>query len=393
MSENIVIVSYARTPLGSFKGALSSVPATKLGATAIKGALDKISFDYDYVDEVIMGCVLPAGLGQAPARQAAIYADLPKSVETLTINKMCGSGLKAIMQASQSIICKNSEVVIAGGMENMSKSPHYLLNSRNGIKFGNSDLVDSMIKDGLLDAYSNELMGHCAELCAKKYGFSRSEQDDFAQRSYLRSQKAINEGHFEKEIVPVNISKRKGESIVINQDEEPQNVNFDKMKSLRPAFKNSGTITAGNASTINDGAAAVLMMSERRATSLGLKPIAKIISQASFAHEPEWFTTAPVSAMKKALEKAELTIDEIDLFEINEAFSVVTMAAEKDLKLNPEKVNIFGGAVSMGHPIGASGARIMCTLLNAMEYMDANRGMASICIGGGEASAVIVERV
>jgi len=393
MSKNVVIVSYARTPLGSFKGVLSTVSAPNLGATAIKGALEKCNLDGSHVDEVIMGCVLPAGLGQAPARQAAIYAGIPNDVETLTINKMCGSGLKAIMQGQQSILAGDADVVVAGGMENMSQSPHYLMGSRDGIRLGHGKLIDGMIHDGLWDVYNDQHMGNCAEICAKEYKFSREDQDDFAERSYTRSQDAIVNGLFEDEIVPVEVPQRRGEPIIVSTDEEPNRVNFDKMRALRPAFEKDGSVTAGNASTINDGAAVVVLMSEDKAKELGLTPIARIVSQASAAHAPEWFTTAPVKAMNKAIEKAGLTISDIDLFEINEAFAVVTMAAEKDLKLDAEKVNILGGAVSMGHPIGASGARIMCTLLNAMNQKDAKYGMASICIGGGEASAVIVERM
>ena len=393
MSKNVVIVSYARTPLGSFKGALSAVSAPNLGATAIKGALEKCNLDGSHVDEVIMGCVLPAGLGQAPARQSAIYAGIPNDVETLTINKMCGSGLKAIMQGQQSILAGDTDVVVAGGMENMSQSPHYLMGSRDGIRLGHGKLIDGMIHDGLWDVYNDQHMGNCAEICAKEYKFSREDQDDFAERSYTRSQDAIANGLFEDEIVPVEVPQRKGEPIIVSTDEEPNRVNFDKMRALRPAFEKDGSVTAGNASTINDGAAVVVLMSEDKAKELGLTPIARIVSQASAAHAPEWFTTAPVKAMNKAIEKAGLTMGDIDLFEINEAFAVVTMAAEKDLKLDAEKVNILGGAVSMGHPIGASGARIMCTLLNAMNQKDAKYGMASICIGGGEASAVIVERM
>ena len=393
MSKSVIIVSYARTPLGSFKGALSTISAPYLGATAIKGALDKCNLDGSHVDEVIMGCVLPAGLGQAPARQAAIYAGIPNDVETLTINKMCGSGLKAIMQAQHSILAGDADVVVAGGMENMSQSPHYLMGSRDGIRLGRGELIDGLIHDGLWDVYNDQHMGNCAEICAKEYNFSREDQDNFAERSYTRSQNAIVNGLYEDEIVPVVVPQRRGEAIIVSVDEEPNRVNFDKMRALRPAFEKEGSVTAGNASTINDGAAAVVLMSEQRMKELGLTPIARIISQASAAHAPEWFTTAPVKAMNKAVEKAGLSIADIDLFEINEAFSVVTMAAEKDLNLDSKKVNVLGGAVSMGHPIGASGARIMCTLLNAMNQKDARRGMASICIGGGEASAVIVEKI
>jgi len=311
----------------------------------------------------------------------------------LTINKMCGSGLKAIMQGHQSILSGDSDVVIAGGMENMSQSPHYLMGSRDGIRLGHGKLIDGMIHDGLWDVYNDQHMGNCAEICAKEYDFSREAQDDFAERSYTRSQHAITNGLFEDEIVSVAIPQRRGEAIIVSVDEEPNRVNFDKLRALRPAFEKEGSVTAGNASTINDGAAAVVLMSDDKAKELGLTPLAKIVSQASSAHAPEWFTTAPVKAMNKAIEKAGLSMDDIDLFEINEAFAVVTMAAEKDLNLDSEKVNVLGGAVSMGHPIGASGARIMCTLLNAMNQKNVNHGMASICIGGGEASAVIVERV
>ena len=393
MSKSVIIVSYARTPLGSFKGTLSTISAPHLGATAIKGALEKCNLDGSHVDEVIMGCVLPAGLGQGPARQAAIYAGIPNDVETLTINKMCGSGLKAIMQAQQSILAGDADVVVAGGMENMSQSPHYLIGSRDGIRLGHGELIDGLIHDGLWDVYNNQHMGNCAEICAKEYNFSREDQDDFAERSYTRSQNAIVNGLYEDEIIPVVVPQRRGEAIIVSVDEEPNRVNFDKMRALRPAFEKEGSVTAGNASTINDGAAAVVLMSEEKMKELGLTPIARIISQASAAHAPEWFTTAPVKAMNKAVEKAGLSIADIDLFEINEAFSVVTMAAEKDLNLDSKKVNVLGGAVSMGHPIGASGARIMCTLLNAMNQKGAKRGMASICIGGGEASAVIVEKI
>ncbi len=393
MSKNVVIVSYARTPMGSFKGALSTVSAPKLGAVAISGALSKCNVDTSQVDEVIMGCVLPAGLGQAPARQAAIYAGLPDDVETLTINKMCGSGLKAIMQGQQAILAGDADVVVAGGMENMSQSPHYILGSRDGVRLGHGKLIDGMIHDGLWDVYNNQHMGNCAEICANEFEFSREAQDEYAIRSYSRAQEAIANGIFEDEIVPVEVPQRRGDPIVVTTDEEPNRVNFDKLKALRPAFEKEGSVTAGNASTINDGAAAVVLMSEDKANELGLTPLARIVAQASAAHAPEWFTTAPVKAMKKVVDKVELSMDDIDLFEVNEAFAVVAMAAEKELNLDASKVNVNGGAVSMGHPIGASGARIMCTLLNAMNQKNANNGMASICIGGGEASAVIVEKV
>ncbi len=391
-NNDIVIVSYARTPIGSFLGSLSSVSATKLGAIAIEGAIKKINLSKESVDQVIMGNVLSAGLGQAPARQAAIYSGLPESVESLTINKMCGSGLKAIMLAEEAILSGNADIVIAGGMENMSLSPHLLKNSRTGSKMGDSKLVDSMINDGLWDAYNDKHMGSCGEMCAEKYNFSRQEQDEFAKSSYLKSQSATNEGLFAGEIVPVEVPGRK-ESIIVDKDEEPFRVKFDKIEKLRTVFKKDGTITAANASTINDGAAACILMSAKKAEELNIKPIAKIVSQSSAAQAPEWFTTAPIKAMKNAASIASIDISEIDLFEINEAFSVVPMAAIKDLNIDSKKVNIYGGGVSLGHPIGASGARIMCTLLNAMGRENAKMGLASLCIGGGEASAVIVEKI
>ena len=391
-NNDIVIVSYARTPIGSFLGSLSSVSATKLGAIAIEGAIKKINLSKESVDQVIMGNVLSAGLGQAPARQAAIYSGLPESVESLTINKMCGSGLKAIMLAEEAILSGNADIVIAGGMENMSLSPHLLKNSRTGSKMGDSKLVDSMINDGLWDAYNDKHMGSCGEMCAEKYNFSRQEQDEFAKSSYVKSQSATNEGLFAGEIVSVEVPGRK-ESIIVDKDEEPFRVKFDKIEKLRTVFKKDGTITAANASTINDGAAACILMSAKKAEELNIKPIAKIVSQSSAAQAPEWFTTAPIKAMKNAASIASIDISEIDLFEINEAFSVVPMAAIKDLNIDSKKVNIYGGGVSLGHPIGASGARIMCTLLNAMDRENAKMGLASLCIGGGEASAVIVEKI
>ena len=391
-NNDVVIVAYARTPIGSFGGCLSSVAATTLGAKAIKGAIEKINLSIDNIDQVIMGNVLSAGLGQAPARQAAIYSGLPESVECLTINKMCGSGLKAIMLAQEAILSGNAEVIIAGGMENMSSSPHLLQNSRTGNKMGDTKLIDSMVNDGLWDVYNDKHMGSCGELCAEKYNFSRNEQDEFAKNSYMKSQEATNKGFFKDEIIPIEVLSNK-DFIIVDKDEEPFRVKFDKIKKLRPAFKKEGTITAANASTINDGAAVCVIMSIKKAQELNIKPIAKIVSQASVAQAPEWFTTAPIKAMKKVVSNSGLDIQDIDLFEINEAFSVVPMAAIKELKLNIDKVNIYGGGVSLGHPIGASGARIMCTLLNAMERKDVKLGLASLCIGGGEASAMIIERI
>jgi len=391
-NNDVVIVAYARTPIGSFGGCLSSVAATTLGAKAIKGAIEKINLSIDNIDQVIMGNVLSAGLGQAPARQAAIYSGLPESVECLTINKMCGSGLKAIMLAQEAILSGNAEVIIAGGMENMSSSPHLLQNSRTGNKMGDTKLIDSMVNDGLWDVYNDKHMGSCGELCAEKYNFSRNEQDEFAKNSYIKSQEATNQGFFKDEIIPIEVLSKK-DSIIVDKDEEPFRVKFDKIKKLRPVFKKEGTITAANASTINDGAAVCVIMSIKKAQELNIKPIAKIVSQASVAQAPEWFTTAPIKAIKKVVTNSGLDIQDIDLFEINEAFSVVPMAAIKELKLNIDKVNIYGGGVSLGHPIGASGARIMCTLLNAMKRKDVKLGLASLCIGGGEASAMIIERI
>jgi len=391
-NNDIVIVSYARTPIGSFLGSLSSVSATKLGAIAIEGAIKKINLSKENVDQVIMGNVLSAGLGQAPARQAAIYSGLSESVECLTVNKMCGSGLKALMLAQEAILSGNADIVVAGGMENMSSSPHLLTNSRVGNKMGDSKLIDSMINDGLWDVYNNKHMGSCGEMCAEKYNFSREEQDEFARGSYKKSQKATNEGLFSDEITSVEVEGRK-ESVTIDKDEEPFRVKFDKIEKLRAVFKKDGTITAANASTINDGAAACILMSAKKAKELNIKPLAKILSQSSVAQAPEWFTTAPIKAIKKAISIAEIDVNNIDLFEINEAFSVVPMAAIKDLNIDSEKVNIYGGGVSLGHPIGASGARIMCTLLNAMNKQNAKLGLASLCIGGGEASAMIVEKI
>ena len=391
--SDILIIDFARTPIGSFNGLLSNVPVTRLGATIIESLLKKTSIKSTDVDEVILGNVLPAGVGQAPARQAAMYGGLPDSVECTTINKMCGSGLKAIMLSNQIISSGDSKIVIAGGMENMSLSPHILPNSRIGNRLGHGKIIDTMIIDGLWDVYGQTHMGNCAELCAKEYNFSREEQDEFAIQSYKKSQMAQSKGYFKSEITPVVINDRKGNRIVIDKDEEPERVKFDKISSLRPAFDKNGTVTAANASTINDGAAGVLLADSSILNDINCQPKAKIIAQASSAHKPEWFTTAPIKAIKNVLDKAKLGIDDIDLFEINEAFSVVAMAASKELNIDKNKLNIYGGAVSLGHPIGASGARIICTLLNAMERQNAKYGLAAICIGGGEASAMIVERI
>tara|TARA_Y100001970_G_scaffold294055_1_gene446318 strand:- start:5989 stop:7170 length:1182 start_codon:yes stop_codon:yes gene_type:complete len=391
--SEVVILDYTRTPIGAFNGLLSNVPVTKLGATVINGLINKTDINPEDINEVIMGNVLSAGVGQAPARQALIYGGLPDSVESTTINKMCGSGLKAIMLSNQILSSGDSAVMIAGGMENMSLSPHIILKSREGNRLGHGKIIDTMINDGLWDVYGQTHMGNCAELCAEKYNFSREEQDAFAVNSYKKSQQAQIDGIFKSEICPVSIKNKKGLETFIDEDEEPNRVSFDKVSSLRPAFDKNGTITAANASTINDGAAAVLLTTSRIAEKLNKKPKARIVAQVSVGQKPEWFTTAPIEAIKKVLNKADLRVEDIDLFEINEAFSVVALAAQKELNIDDSKLNIYGGAVSLGHPIGASGARIMCTLINAMERKKARYGLAAICIGGGEASAMIIERI
>ena len=393
MNPNVVIIAAKRTPVGAFQGSLSSIPAPKLGAVAIKALLDETGLDVNHVNEVIMGNVLAAGLGQAPARQAALFAGLPNSVECLTINKMCGSGLKAVMLGAQAIQCGDSDIVIAGGMENMSAAPYLLPKGRTGQRLGHGSVEDSIIKDGLWDVYNDQHMGNCAELCAREKNYTRREQDEFAEQSYSRAINAQSEGLFIDEIIAVEVPQRKGGSIVVTEDEEPGKANFEKMKTLRPAFEKNGTITAANASKINDGASAVLMMSSEKAEELELKPIVKIIAQASAAHEPEWFTTAPSKAIKNVLEKAGINAESIDLWEINEAFAPVAMAAIDDFNLNVNKVNINGGAIALGHPIGASGARILTTLIHAMEKNNAKTGLATLCIGGGEASALFVKKV
>lgn len=391
--KEVVVVSAKRTPVGSFQGVLSTVPATKLGSIVIKSILDETKIDPKEIDEVIMGCVLPAGQGQAPARQATLGAGLPNSVECMTINKVCGSGIKSAMLAAQAIQVGDADVVIAGGMENMSLSPYLLPKARTGYRMGNGQLVDSMVNDGLWDVYNNIHMGSCAELCAEDRKYSREEQDTFAIKSYKRAQAAMKNGSFDAEIIPVEVPQRKGDPIIVNKDEEPGRTNFDKIPKLRPAFKKDGTITAANASKINDGAAAVLVMSKEKAGELNLQPLVKIIAQASAAQAPEWFTTAPSKAIAKALNKANLKADDIDLWEINEAFAPVAMAAIDDFKIDMKKVNINGGAIAIGHPIGASGARIFTTLLHAMQKQNVRFGLATLCIGGGEASAIIVERI
>jgi acetyl-CoA C-acetyltransferase len=370
----------------------SSITATKLGAIAIKGALDKINLDSNLVDEVLMGNVVQAGVGQAPARQAALYAGLPNTVACTTINKVCASGMKAIMQAAQAIMAGDAEIVVAGGMENMSLIPHYV-HLRNGVKFGPTSLVDGMQKDGLTDAYDNNAMGVSADLCASEYKISREEQDNFAIQSYQRSAKAWSEGMFDNEVVPVEIPQRRGEPIIFSKDEEYTNVKLDKIPTLNAVFSKDGTVTAANASTINDGAAALVLMSEEKAKALGLKPLAYIKSYADAAQEPKWFTTAPAKALPKALDKAGLSVADVDYFEFNEAFAVVGLANAKILGLDNDKVNVNGGAVSLGHPLGCSGARIVVTLINILEQNNAKIGAAAICNGGGGASAIVIQRM
>lgn len=391
MNKKVVIVSAVRTPIGSFMGALSTVPATKLGATAIKGALDKINLDPKEVNEVLMGNVVQAGNGQAPARQAAIYAGIPDTVACTTINKVCASGMKAVMQGAQAIMCGDADVVVAGGMENMSLIPHYV-HMRNGVKFGPTSLVDGMQKDGLVDAYDNQAMGTCADLCASEHKITREEQDNFAIQSYKRSASAWDAGKFDAEIVPVEVPQRRGDAIIVSKDEEYTNVKLEKIPTLSAVFTKEGTVTAANASTINDGAAALILMSEEKANALGLKPLAYIKSYADAAHEPKWFTTAPAKALPIALAKANLSISDIDYFEFNEAFSVVGLANAKILNIDTNKININGGAVSLGHPLGCSGARIIVTLLNVLSQNNAKLGAAAICNGGGGASAIVIEK-
>ncbi|MAO11571.1 MAG: acetyl-CoA C-acyltransferase [Flavobacteriaceae bacterium] len=391
MSKEVVIVAAARTPIGSFMGSLSSITATQLGAMAIKGALDKIKLDPSKVQEVFMGNVVQAGVGQAPARQAALSAGIPDTVPCTTVNKVCASGMKAVMQAAQSIALGDADVIVAGGMESMSNIPHYV-HMRNGKKFGPATLVDGMQKDGLVDAYDQNAMGVCADLCATEHNFSREDQDTFAIESYNRSAKAWEEGKFDDEVVPVEVPQRRGEPVMVKQDEEFKNVKMEKITSLRPAFSKDGTVTAANASTINDGAGAMVLMSADKAKELGLTALATIKSYADAAQEPKWFTTAPAKALPKALEKAGISQDDVDYFEFNEAFAVVGLANMKILGLDSSNVNVNGGAVSLGHPLGCSGVRILITLLNVLKQNDAKLGAAAICNGGGGASAMVIER-
>jgi acetyl-CoA C-acetyltransferase len=385
-----VILSAARTPVGSFGGSLSSIPAPRLGATAIKAALERAGVAPEQVSEVIIGNVLTAGVGQAPARQAAIYAGIPDSVPCTTIGKVCGSGMKAIMLADQAIRCGDADIVVAGGQESMSLAPYLLDKGRNGYKFGDGKIIDSMTNDGLTDAYDNNAMGVAADACAVNCEVPREAQDEFSINSYKRAQNAIATGLFKDEIAPVTVKDRKGD-IIVDTDEDPAKTNFEKIPTLKPVFTKDGTVTAANASKINDGAAALVLASEEKAAELGLKPMARIIAQSSAAKKPVEFTTAPVDAIKKVLDKAGLTMADIDLFEVNEAFAVVALAAQKALDIPLDRMNVNGGAVAIGHPIGASGARIVTTLLHALKQRGLKRGLAAICIGGGEATAMIVE--
>ncbi len=391
--KEVVIVSAVRTPIGSFGGCLASVSATKLGATAIQGAIEKAAIDKSVVNEVFMGNVLQANLGQAPARQAAIFAGLSQEIPCTTINKVCSSGMKSIMLAAQTIICGDNDVVIAGGMENMSIVPHYFAKGRSGQKLGNMQLVDGLVKDGLTDVYGNVHMGVCAEKCASEMNFTREEQDAFAIESYNRSTKAWENGKFTDEIIAVEVPQKKGDTLIINEDEEYKNVNINKIPSLRPVFDKEGTITAANASTLNDGASALVLMSADKAVELNINPLAKIRSYADAAGEPEWFTTAPAKAIPIALDKAGLSKDDVDYFELNEAFSVVGLANMKILDLDAKKVNVNGGAVSLGHPLGSSGARIIVTLISVLKQNGGKIGVAGICNGGGGASAMVIELV
>ena len=389
--REVVIVSAVRTAMGSFGGVFSNVSATKLGAAAIKGAIEKCGINKDIIDEVFMGNVLQANLGQAPARQAAIDAGLSDNIPCTTINKVCSSGMKSIMLGAQTILCGDNDVVMVGGMENMSSVPHYLSNSRTGQKLGDIKALDGLVKDGLTDVYNKKHMGLCAETCAKEMNFSREEQDNFAIESYKRSAKSWQEKRFNDEIVNVEVPQRKGDNLIINEDEEYKKVILEKIPNLRPVFEKEGTITAANASTINDGASALILMSKEKANELNLKPLAKIISYADSAHEPEWFTTAPSSAVVKAIKKANIKKSDVDYYELNEAFSVVGLANMKLLEIENNKVNVNGGAVSLGHPLGSSGSRIVVTLINVLKQNNGSIGVAGICNGGGGASAIVIE--
>lgn len=391
--KEVYVISAVRTPLGSFGGSLKGLSATQLGAAAIKGVLQKAGVKPELVQDVLMGCVLQANLGQAPARQASKFAGLPNEVNATTVNKVCASGMKAIAQATQSILLGDADIVVAGGMESMSNVPYYSPLLRWGNKYGDVNLVDGLAKDGLTDVYDGKAMGNAAELCAKECGISRSDQDAFAIESYKRSQAAWEKGLFDNEVIPIEIPQRKGDPIIIAKDEEPYNVKFEKIPSLNPAFQKDGTVTAANASTMNDGAAALVLMSKEKADELGLKPIAKIISYADAEQAPEWFTTTPSLAVPKAVAKAKLKMEDIDFWELNEAFSVVGIENTRRMNLDPAKVNVHGGAVSIGHPLGCSGARIIVTLINVLKANNAKYGAAGICNGGGGASAMVIENI
>ena len=391
MQKEIVIASIARTPQGAFQGSLASLSAPKLGSIAIKAALSRAGIDGTKVDEVFMGNVLQAGLGQAPARQAAIFAGIPNSVPATTINKVCGSGMKAIINGVQAILACDAEIVVAGGMESMSNVPYYLQNARGGLRMGNAPFIDGMIHDGLWDPYNNQHMGTCGELCAKEKGFTREMQDAFAISSFQRANAAIKAGHFKNEITPVEIEGKKGDKVLVENDEGPGKVNYEKIPTLKPIFDKTGTVTAANASSINDGAAAVVLMTADKAKALGVKPLAKIVAYAGFAQDPVWFTTAPAEAMRRAMKKAGWETKDVDLFEVSEAFAVVPLAAQKELGISGEQMNIYGGGISVGHPLGATGARLITTLVNALRNTGKKKGVAGVCIGGGEATAVCVE--
>ena len=390
-SQRAVIVSAVRTPLGSFNGVFSAVPATQLGSIAIAEALKRVNLSPERVENVLMGCVLSAGLGQAPARQASIGAGIPYSVGATTVNKVCGSSLQTVIMASQAIALGEARIIVAGGMENMTRAPYLLEKARQGYRLGHGELTDSLIKDGLWDIYNNFHMGHGGELCAGKYKLTRTEVDDFALESYRRAREAIAAGTFQREIVPVEVPQKKSR-VTVADDEEPNRVELTKMRQLKPVFQEDGVLTVGNSPSCNDGAAALVIMAEEEAADVGLHPLARIVGYAGAALAPEWFTIAPVEAIKRVLKKTGLSIADIDLFEINEAFSAVSLAINRELELDPKRVNANGGAVALGHPIGATGARILTTLIYAMENHGARRGLASLCIGGGEALAMIVER-
>ncbi|MGE5234736.1 MAG: thiolase family protein [Acidobacteriota bacterium] len=393
MAQEIVILSAARTPIGSFLGQLAGVPAPRLGAIAIKAALERSGVRGEAVDQVIMGNVLQAGEGQAPARQAGIHAGLPESVPAVTVHKVCGSGMRAVMMAANDLRCDDGEIMVAGGMESMSNAPYLLPGARSGMRLGHGQVLDHMVLDGLWDPYGDKHMGSCAETCARHYRFTRGEQDAFARTSYERAIRAADQGWFADEIVSVDIPGRKGEVTRIDRDEEPFRADLTKMETLRPAFEKDGTVTAANASKINDGAAALVLATDRRARKEGLKPLARIVAHAGIAQQPEWFTTAPVEAIRRVLERSTMSLSDIDLFEVNEAFAVVAMVAMRELGIPHEKLNVHGGAVALGHPIGASGARILTTLLHTLRRRGMRLGCAAICIGGGEATAMVVENL